>query len=201
MLKALSIYNQGYSLQQTSSMLEQIYGERVPRNTVHYWTKRYRSTFTYLDIREKDEKRTNIIHREINNNVFRLHLKKLERMKNEHETLSRFLLRTARGIDRPKDGSRPLWDMIGDENDHLLDDKIIGLLNAAQKIVPTLPKDVGNQVINALKSKVDSYVGPHGDEIEPGSSLFRMLEAQEPLRSGVRLISVGGTSPRFLRFR
>jgi hypothetical protein len=58
---------------------------------------------------------------------------------------------------------------------------------------------VGNEVINTLKKKIDDYVGAHGDEIEPGSPLFRALEAQEPIRSGVRCISVGGTSPRLLR--
>jgi pimeloyl-ACP methyl ester carboxylesterase len=81
----------------------------------------------------------------------------------------------------------------------LMDDKIIGFLTKIQAVIPTLPNDVGNQVINALKKKVDDYVGAHGDEIEPGSPLYKALEAQEPFRSGVRCISVGGTSPRLLR--
>ena len=81
----------------------------------------------------------------------------------------------------------------------LLDDKIIDLLSMIQKAVPTLPNDVGNEVINTLKKKVDDYVGAHGDEIEPGSPLFQALKIQEPIRSGVRCISVGGTSPRLLR--
>jgi len=81
----------------------------------------------------------------------------------------------------------------------LMDDKIIGFLSDIQKAFPKLPNDVGNEVINTLKKKIDDYVGPHGDEIEPGSPLFRALEAQEPIREGVRCISVGGTSPRLLR--
>jgi pimeloyl-ACP methyl ester carboxylesterase len=81
----------------------------------------------------------------------------------------------------------------------LMDDKIIAFLSAIQKAVPTLPNDVGNEVINTLKKKVDDYVGAHGDEIEPDSPLFQALEAQEPIRPGVRCISVGGTSPRLLR--
>ena len=81
----------------------------------------------------------------------------------------------------------------------LLDDRIISFLNAVQKVVPKLPNDVGNQVINTLKTKIDVYVGAHGDEIEPGSPLFRTLEAQEPILPGVRLISVGGTSPRLFK--
>ena len=54
-------------------------------------------------------------------------------------------------------------------------------------------------MINSLKKKIDDYVGEHGDEIEPGSPLFQALEAQEPIRKGVRCISVGGTSPRLMR--
>jgi pimeloyl-ACP methyl ester carboxylesterase len=81
----------------------------------------------------------------------------------------------------------------------LMDDKIIGFLEKIQKVVPTLPNDVGNEVINSLKKKADDYVGAHGDEIEPGSPLYRGLEAQEPIRQGVRCISVGGTSPRLFR--
>ena len=78
----------------------------------------------------------------------------------------------------------------------LLDDKVIGILEKIQKIVP---KDVGDEVINTLKQKIDDYVGAHGDEIEPGSPLYRGLEAQEPIRAGVRCFSVGGTSPRLFR--
>jgi pimeloyl-ACP methyl ester carboxylesterase len=81
----------------------------------------------------------------------------------------------------------------------LMDDKIIDFLTKIQKVVPTLPNDVGNQVIDSLKRKVDNYVGAHGDEIEPGSPLYRALQAQEPIRTGVRCMSVGGTSPRLLR--
>jgi pimeloyl-ACP methyl ester carboxylesterase len=81
----------------------------------------------------------------------------------------------------------------------LMDDKIIGFLDKIQKAVPALPNDVGNQVIDSLKAKVDAYVGAYGDEIEPGSPMFRAMEAQEPIRGGVRCISVGGTSPRLLR--
>lgn len=81
----------------------------------------------------------------------------------------------------------------------LLDDRIISFLTRIEKVVPRLPNDVGHEVINTLKKKIDDYVGAYGDEIEPGSLLFRSLEAQEPIRAGVRCISVGGTSPRFFR--
>jgi pimeloyl-ACP methyl ester carboxylesterase len=81
----------------------------------------------------------------------------------------------------------------------LMDDKIISFLDKVEKVVPKLPNDVGKEAIRALKQKVDDYVGPHGDEIEPNSPLFRALEAQEPIQPGVRCISVGGASPRLLR--
>jgi pimeloyl-ACP methyl ester carboxylesterase len=81
----------------------------------------------------------------------------------------------------------------------LMDDKIIGFLSKVQRAVPKLPSDVGNEVIEMLKTKIDNYVGAHGDEIEPGSALFRTLEGQEPIRRGVRCISIGGTSPRLVR--
>lgn len=81
----------------------------------------------------------------------------------------------------------------------LMDDKIISFLSKVQKTVPTLPNDVGNEVIRMLKTKIDDYVGACGDEIELDSALFRALERQEPIRPGVRCISVGGTSPRLLR--
>jgi pimeloyl-ACP methyl ester carboxylesterase len=81
----------------------------------------------------------------------------------------------------------------------LLDDKVISFLSKVQDVVPKLPNDVGNEVIDTLKAKIDAYVGAHGDEIEPNSPLFRAMQAQEPIRSGVRCISVGGTSPRLFR--
>jgi hypothetical protein len=81
----------------------------------------------------------------------------------------------------------------------LMDDKIIELLSSIQKIVPDLPNDVGERVLERLKVKIDEYVGAHGDEIEPGSALFQALEAQEPIAKRVRCISVGGTSPRLMR--
>jgi pimeloyl-ACP methyl ester carboxylesterase len=81
----------------------------------------------------------------------------------------------------------------------LLDDKVIGFLDKIQDKLPGLPNDAGNQLINTIKAKVDAYVGAYGDEIEPGSPMYRALEAQEPIRAVVRFISVGGTSPRFLR--
>jgi pimeloyl-ACP methyl ester carboxylesterase len=77
----------------------------------------------------------------------------------------------------------------------LLDDRVIGFLDKVERFLPLLP----DEVIEGLKDKVDAYVGEHGDEIEPDSPLFRALEAQEPVPGNVRYITVGGTSPRFLR--
>ncbi|MFW3145802.1 MAG: transposase [Thermoplasmatota archaeon] len=138
-LKALSIYNQGYSLQQTSNMLEQIYGERVPRNTIHYWIKRYQETFTYLHIRDRNERKMQIIHRNIQNKIFRLHLKKLERVKAEHEILFRFLHRIARGIEKPKTDARPVWELIKEENSALLDRRMF--IDRTENRIASILKD------------------------------------------------------------
>lgn len=81
----------------------------------------------------------------------------------------------------------------------LLDDKIIDFLDKMDKLVPELPNDVGSKLVATLKAKVDAYVGATGDELEPDSPFFRALVAQEPPKPGIRFISVGGTSSRFLR--
>ena len=77
----------------------------------------------------------------------------------------------------------------------LLDDRVIAFLDRLGRFLPFLPGDV----IEGLKEKIDAYVGDHGDEIEPDSPLFRAMEAQEPIPGDIRYITVGGTSPRFLR--
>jgi pimeloyl-ACP methyl ester carboxylesterase len=81
----------------------------------------------------------------------------------------------------------------------LLDDKLLAFLQRIQDKLPDLPSDVGNQIIDTLRAKIDAFVGPYGNEVEPGSPLFRALEEREPARQDVRYISVGGTSPRFMR--
>jgi pimeloyl-ACP methyl ester carboxylesterase len=81
----------------------------------------------------------------------------------------------------------------------LLDDKVIDFLNKVDKVAPELPNDVGSKLIATLKAKVDAYVGATGDELEPDSPFFRAMAAQEPPKPGIRFISVGGTSSRFLR--
>jgi pimeloyl-ACP methyl ester carboxylesterase len=81
----------------------------------------------------------------------------------------------------------------------LLDDRVIDFLNKVDKAVPNLPNDFGDKLIETLKAKVDAYVGATGDELEPDSPFFRAVAAQEPPKPGIRFISVGGTSSRFLR--
>jgi hypothetical protein len=81
----------------------------------------------------------------------------------------------------------------------LLDDRIVAHIEAAQHILPALPHGIGDHILDLLKAKVAAYAGPDVDEVKPGSDLYRSLEAQEPIQPGMRCISVGGTSPRFLR--
>jgi len=81
----------------------------------------------------------------------------------------------------------------------LLDERVLGFLSKVQQVLPELPHDMGNRILSALKAKVASLGSPETEEIRPGSAMYCALGAQEPIRSGVRCISVGGTSPRFLR--
>jgi pimeloyl-ACP methyl ester carboxylesterase len=81
----------------------------------------------------------------------------------------------------------------------LVDDVLLGVLDTLQDLIPDLPNDVGDELIETLKTKIDNYVGAHGDEIEPESAFFQALEAREPIRAGVRCLSVGGTLPRLFR--
>jgi pimeloyl-ACP methyl ester carboxylesterase len=81
----------------------------------------------------------------------------------------------------------------------LLDDRFLGFLQKLQEKLPNLPNDAGDHIINTLKAKINAFVGPYGNEIEPRSPLFQAMEAQEPPQARIRYLSVGGTSPRFLR--
>ncbi|MEA3558241.1 MAG: hypothetical protein U9R75_03210, partial [Candidatus Thermoplasmatota archaeon] len=69
-LKAVTFYNLGYSLQESSDMLRQIYGRKVPRNTIHYWTKNYRDLFPYLKV--KKEERIKIPQHDYNGSILRV---------------------------------------------------------------------------------------------------------------------------------
>ncbi len=81
----------------------------------------------------------------------------------------------------------------------LLDDRIIAALERVQEWVPQLPYDLADRFLNAVKARVAAFGSPEVDEIQPGSALYRALEGQDPVAAGMRCISVGGTSPRFLR--
>lgn len=81
----------------------------------------------------------------------------------------------------------------------LLDDRIIAALERVQEWVPQLSYDLAGRFLDTVKARVAAFGSPEVDEIQPGSALFRALEGQEPVAPGMRCISVGGTSPRFLR--
>jgi hypothetical protein len=74
---------------------------------------------------------------------------------------------------------------------HLLEQVLSAALN--------LPLEIRRQILSSFQARVDAYTGPQVHEIRPGSRLYQALEAQEPIRAGVKCLSVGGTSPRFLR--
>ncbi len=76
-MRGISLYNQGYSLGQCSTMLGQAFKETVPRNTIHYWTKHYRDVFPYLRKRRRDEPRLPLVTRRFNGFSYSYHLRKV----------------------------------------------------------------------------------------------------------------------------
>jgi len=76
-LRGISLYNQGYSLGQCSTMLKQAFKETVPRNTIHYWTKHYRDVFPYLRKRRRDEPRLPLVTRRFNDFNYSYHRRKV----------------------------------------------------------------------------------------------------------------------------
>ncbi|MEA3558154.1 MAG: hypothetical protein U9R75_02770, partial [Candidatus Thermoplasmatota archaeon] len=79
-----------------SDMLRQIYGRKVPRNTIHYWTKNYRDLFPYLKV--KKEERIKILQHDYNGSILRVHLSKLRSITKLHPELSQYIFRASRGL-------------------------------------------------------------------------------------------------------
>jgi transposase-like protein len=98
-LRGISLYNQGYSLGQASQMLHRTFNERVPRNTLHYWTRNYSDLFTYLRIRKRKEPRLPLLPKVYKKNTFSLHRTKVSMLPKEMEPLSDYIYRAYRGIE------------------------------------------------------------------------------------------------------
>lgn len=127
-LRGITLYNQGYSLGQCSSMLRTSFDERIPRNTLHYWTKRYSDTFPYLKIREKRGITIPLLPKVYGNTVFSLHRRKIELIPDDMGTLKNYIARASRGIHRRNIGKGALdsfecgrFDSIMDHMDHSKD--------------------------------------------------------------------------------
>lgn len=110
-LKGISLYNQGYSLKRTSDIMNHVYGEKVPRNTIHHWVHRYGDLFTYTRLRDRNESRRQIAIRDIDDLHIRIHRKKLKMLGDRFQGFSRYarsLLRTSR-IKKGESSIRDIW--------------------------------------------------------------------------------------------
>jgi pimeloyl-ACP methyl ester carboxylesterase len=81
----------------------------------------------------------------------------------------------------------------------LLDDPIVTFISALRRVLSALPFDSADRILDSIQEIIVSIMGRETDEIAPGSQLFQTLESQEPIHPGVRCLSMGGTSPRFVR--
>jgi transposase-like protein len=52
-LRALTLYDQGYSMYETADIMKAKYKTHVPNSTLSNWIKRYEGTFTFLPLRRK----------------------------------------------------------------------------------------------------------------------------------------------------
>ena len=114
-LRGISLYNQGYSLGQASQMLNRTFDERVPRNTLHYWTKNYRDVFTYLRIRKKVEPKLPLLPKVYLKHTFSLHRTKVSRLPQNFDSLSDYIYKAYRGIDKSHLQGRSLGSAVGNK--------------------------------------------------------------------------------------
>lgn len=110
-LRGSSLYCQGYSLAETSKMLEKAFNEKVPRNTIHYWTKRYGHIYTYLQDREKKEKRSPLLPRVYGKKTFSLHRNKVDRLPEYMGSLVGYLYHCHRGLEKEYLGNSSFMEM------------------------------------------------------------------------------------------
>ncbi len=111
-LKGVSLYNQGYSLKRTSDILNHVYGEKVPRNTIHHWIHRYEDLFTYVRLRDRNESKRQIAIKDIDDVHMRIHRKKLRLLGERFPGFSRYassILRSSR-IKKGESSLRDIWN-------------------------------------------------------------------------------------------
>ncbi|RLF65676.1 MAG: hypothetical protein DRN57_08620 [Thermoplasmata archaeon] len=99
LLKGISLYNQGFSLKEVSDMLEKIFGRKVPRNTIHYWTVRYRDLFPYVDTRKGSPDRLPLIARSYGDRTFSLHRTKVLALHERFRTVTLHLFSVYRKFE------------------------------------------------------------------------------------------------------
>ncbi len=114
-LKGVSLYNQGYSLKRTSDVMKHVYGEDVPRNTIHHWVHRYGDLFTYIRLRDRNESKRQIAVKDIDDLHIRIHRKKLRILGERFPGFTRYansILRSTR-MKKGESSLRDIWNEDG----------------------------------------------------------------------------------------
>ncbi len=117
-LKGVSLYNQGYSLKRTSDIMNHVYGEIVPRNTIHHWVHRYEALFTYTRLRDRNESKRQIAVKDIDDLHIRIHRKKLRLLGGRFPGFLRYAISILRST-RIKKGKSSLGDIWKEDEDLL----------------------------------------------------------------------------------
>ncbi len=117
-LKGVSLYNQGYSLKRTSDIMNHVYGEKIPRNTIHHWVHRYEDIFTYIRLRDRNESKRQIAIKDIQDLHVRIHRKKLRILGERFPGFSKYARSVLRST-RIKKGESSLEDIWKDDEDLL----------------------------------------------------------------------------------
>ncbi len=95
----MSLYNQGYSFGETSKLLENAFNKKIPRNTIHYWSRKYTSIFTYLEIRDNDKRTLPLMPRVYPRRTFSMHRNKVDALPDNMSTLVNYLRKVHQGMD------------------------------------------------------------------------------------------------------
>ena len=88
-------------------MLERAFNEKVPRNTIHYWAGKYSEIFTYLRIRQRNEKRNPLLPRTYGETIYSMHRNKTNLLPERLKPLSDYLFQVKDGIEDEKMNGKP----------------------------------------------------------------------------------------------
>lgn len=97
-LRGVTFINLGYSLSVASRMLEHVYDRKIPRNTIHYWTKNYKDFYPGLKLKKIGPVR--ILQHDYGERIFRVHQYKRQLLLRDEPGLDGYISRAIRGIPK-----------------------------------------------------------------------------------------------------